>query len=404
MTKEEILSYVDKGKKIIIFGAGIVGEVVEYSLRKSGIDVYCFCDNNTEKIGKKLHGIEIKALREVSEQKLDALFVVAVAIHREIEVQIRDYGFEYVTNSRELINDIEIEKYDFSVTHYQVKEYLESYMRHTVPYKVDPEHLVIKNIGLIITERCSLRCKDCVNLMQYFKNPKHIDYDMNIKSMQCLLEKVESIERVSVVGGEPFVNVDMYRIVEWLCQQEKVKNITIFTNATVVPTEERVPFLQHEKVFVSISNYYQDRQKIQALEKCLSEHGINYNIVNERIWKDLGNLLCRNRDEKANNKLFYKCIFDGCFQLMNGQLHYCARSACGLALGAFPEKEGDYFNVLREDLSEEEYMREFLQFISNDKIAPTACDYCSGKGWEAEIIPVGIQSDKVLDFSGEPID
>lgn len=393
----------EEGKKIIIFGAGIVGEVAEYALSSKGVQVDCFCDNSEAKIGGMLHDIPIRSLQEIKDKGIDALFIVAVSIHREIELQLNDFGFWSVTDSRDLVNTIDITKYDFSASHYQVKEYIESYMRHTAEYIVEEGNIVIKNIGLIITERCSLRCKDCVNLMQYFKEPKHISTNINIDSMEKLLENVSCIERVSVVGGEPFVNKEAYRIIEWLIGQDKIKNITVFTNATVIPDNEQIEFLKNGKVFISISNYEVESQKVTDLSEKLKENGIDYNIVRDRVWKDLGNLQCRNRSAEDNNTLFHKCFFDGCFQLMYGQLHYCARSACGVALKAFPEREGDYFDLFRTDLSDEAYKTKFMEFLKNDKTAPTACDYCSGKDWKSKHVPVGIQTRYVLGFDGQPI-
>lgn len=403
MKINDIRNYEKQGKAIIIFGAGIVGEVVEYVLSSQKIPVYCFCDNNEAKIGGRLHDKPVKALQEIKDKGLDALFVVAISIHREIEIQLNDFGYSLITNSRELVGEIDITKYDFSVSHYQVKEYIESYMRHTAEYIVEEDNIIIKNIGLIITERCSLKCRDCINLMQYFKEPKHIDSDINLSSMEKLLENVSCIERVSVVGGEPFVNTEVYSTIEWLVKQEKVKNVTIFTNATVIPDDEQIKSLKNNKVFVSISNYEVKNQKVTELSEKMKEHGIDYNIVNERIWKDLGNLQCRNRADDENNTLFHKCIFDGCFQLMYGQLHYCARSACGVALKAFPVKEGDYFDLFRTDLSPKEYKAKFIDFLNNKSSAPTACAYCSGKDWKSKHIPVGIQTKQVLDFNGQPI-
>ena len=31
--------------------------------------------------------------------------------------------------------------------------------------------LVIRSVDVVITEKCTLKCKDCANLMQYYQNP-----------------------------------------------------------------------------------------------------------------------------------------------------------------------------------------------------------------------------------------
>ena len=34
-------------------------------------------------------------------------------------------------------------------------------------------------MDVVITERCSLKCKDCANLMQYYEKPQNSDLERN---------------------------------------------------------------------------------------------------------------------------------------------------------------------------------------------------------------------------------
>ena len=45
--------------KVVLFGAGDIGELANYSLNRLGITVDFFCDNDTRKHGKKYLGIEV---------------------------------------------------------------------------------------------------------------------------------------------------------------------------------------------------------------------------------------------------------------------------------------------------------------------------------------------------------
>ena len=44
--------------------------------------------------------------------------------------------------------------------------------------------LNIKTIDIQVTEKCSLKCKDCSNLMQYYKRPQDSNIDILFKSVE----------------------------------------------------------------------------------------------------------------------------------------------------------------------------------------------------------------------------
>ena len=66
-----------------------------------------------------------------------------------------------------------------------------------------------------ITTKCSLRCKGCSNLIPCYK--KQSDYDINIlvKSIKMFLECINNIVYVRVLGGEPFLSRNLYRVIKY---------------------------------------------------------------------------------------------------------------------------------------------------------------------------------------------
>lgn len=85
---ETINKYRDD-KKYILFGAGIFGEKM---LELFGEDkVYCYCDNSTEKIGKKFHEKEIISLEKLKEIHRDYHIVITAnsSVSLEINQQLR---------------------------------------------------------------------------------------------------------------------------------------------------------------------------------------------------------------------------------------------------------------------------------------------------------------------------
>ena len=48
-------------------------------------------------------------------------------------------------------------------------------------------------MDVVITERCSLKCKDCANLMQYYEKPQNSDLEILFKSLDRMMECVDQI-------------------------------------------------------------------------------------------------------------------------------------------------------------------------------------------------------------------
>ena len=65
-----------------------------------------------------------------------------------------------------------------------------------------PDTLVY--LDVVITECCTLKCRNCSNLMQYYKTPANLDADEVISSLSRILKAVR-VERLKILGGEPFV-------------------------------------------------------------------------------------------------------------------------------------------------------------------------------------------------------
>ena len=58
-----------------------------------------------------------------------------------------------------------------------------------------------------------MKCKDCSNLMPYFKKPINITTENIKKSLNNLSKKVLFINELRIIGGE-FMNKDIYNIID----------------------------------------------------------------------------------------------------------------------------------------------------------------------------------------------
>lgn len=119
------------------------------------------------------------------------------------------------------------------------------------------QYLFFPQIEIALTTRCSLRCRDCSNLMQFYDHPQDVDFDTNCKSVDNVLSAVDKIDRFILLGGEPFLYSRLSDILEKVIDAgNKVNRVWIYSNGTILPQEEKlISLMKNPKVTLFISNY-----------------------------------------------------------------------------------------------------------------------------------------------------
>lgn len=163
------------------------------------------------------------------------------------------------------------------------KFFLKSYFQKRVTQgKVD-----IPYLELVLTTKCTLRCESCNNLMQYFspKNQYTCTLEGILESLDCLLENIESIQRLRIIGGEPLMFKELPQLVVALEQRKKIRSFDILTNATIDFKEELLQELKKAKKLrkISISDYSTSPNlkiplKQENIFKALRTYGISYSF------------------------------------------------------------------------------------------------------------------------------
>ena len=81
-----------------------------------------------------------------------------------------------------------------------------------------------------------------------------------------------------VIGGEPFINRELDKILSLMVSYEHLQNIVIYTNAQHIPTGNTLEVLKNPKIKLDITNYRKVNRsaKHDRLIKVLQENNINY--------------------------------------------------------------------------------------------------------------------------------
>jgi hypothetical protein len=175
---------------VYIMPAGPLGIAAYYAVKLLGYNVECFIDNEKGTFGYKCEGQTI-----VTPDRANSQIPVVVASTRYSEIierQLKALCFSEI---------IEFENFLTKDLHIQILDYI----RNTRKRKAIPSNKTIQevlktfteltelnnsnkiivpcNIDVIITQRCTLKCRDCAALMQYYQHPKHIDMSVTLRSI-----------------------------------------------------------------------------------------------------------------------------------------------------------------------------------------------------------------------------
>ncbi len=79
-------------------------------------------------------------------------------------------------------------------------------------YRFVTHQFELVRVEMPITSRCTLRCKDCANLIPFYANPADTDTDRIIKDIDDFLSNVDRVYRFAVMGGEAFLHPGLHII------------------------------------------------------------------------------------------------------------------------------------------------------------------------------------------------
>ena len=402
---QNILSQVKAaGQDVAIFGAGVAGEALYHVCKDSGAAATCFCDNNTNKTGRTLNDIPVMHISEAAKVLQNPVFLISAADIIDVVEQLEGLGFKNWYDSVAFLRDFDVNRHALS-TPGDFAEYVISTCVVCHQAFRNPEALFMRSVDIVITERCSLRCRDCANLMQYYRKPKNYALEDILNSVEALAASVDQINEVRVIGGEPLMNSAFASVVRRLIDEPKFNRVIIYTNGTICPSEERLRQIRHPKVLFFITHYGALSKNIERLTAQLEKFEIQHYVQVARGWSKCGTLNRHHRDENERNRVFADCCAKHLITLMNGRLYCCPFSANAETLGAIPRNPQDSVRILfpsGQDADASAVKREIIQFISR-RTPLHACDICRGRPYGAPEIEPAVQAACPLPYPNSSI-
>ncbi len=190
----------------------------------------------------------------------------------------------------------------------------------------------------VITTNCTLRCKNCANLISLINTRKDISMPYNISyeefcnDLDKLLIGVNEIKIFTVIGGEPFLHKDLVKILRYINTKNKIKRFSIVTNGTIIPNEDTLKELAKLKRFVvNISDYSSNPElktkvKREQLINELKKYNVKYTARNNFFWHVMGDVTDRKRTKEENLNL-YKLCDNSYTSIIDGGFYVCPRGS-----------------------------------------------------------------------------
>jgi len=381
---------------VIIFGARTAGEAMFHVCNEAGIKVECFCDNNLNRTKARVCGLEVVHTGKLNKRYKNAIFLISAADIRDVVEQLHSLGYSKWYSCSELLRDFNLSKYKFNVP-MEFVEYAVATAILCHDNYLTPNKLFLRSVDIIITERCSLKCKNCSNLMQYYKNP----VDCDIKELSQTIDRfcfiVDEVNEFRVIGGEPFMNKEFDIIIKRLIDEPKVKKIVIYTNGTLVPREDKIECLKNDKILLIITDYGELSRNLKPLIEILQQNKIDFYAEKARGWTDCSKIMRHERDIEQQKEIFRNCCAKNTITLSEGRLYRCPFSANADRLRAVPDSKNDYIDIFDKTISINEMKKKIREFLL-EKDFLDVCDYCNGRSFGDSEIQPAIQVEKPIEY------
>lgn len=391
-------------KNIICFGAGKFLKHIKGFLEAENLNIDHLIDNDSDKHGKCIDNMVVESPGILSDcsREGDIILISSKNFADEIEKQIEaDYPQKFIVFKWPL-EITELQEFDDKIRHERIYKPCESLYNH-IALSFEPEKrerylsekrellsdknkVILPRTPLMITTRCTLRCKECNNLMPYYKHPKDYDADEIIGWIKNVCEAVDEWICLELIGGEPFLYRNLDKVLKYVLDEEKIQRVEFTSNASIIPSSEILELLSNTKVYVRISQYPRLIDPTRFM-KLLDEHGVRYEIMKSIRWSKTGGLTTRERTAVELQSQYFNCgQAKLCRTILNGKMYVCAKAASLTELGCVQDLE-------TVDLADKDNLRrniwEFLRLPYSG-----ACNYCDIGSSDEEIVEPAIQVDR----------
>lgn len=292
-------------KELVIYGFGKVAHD-NMDFFRQNFNILYIIDSNKDKCGVKYKEIDVKHVNDVLDDLTNHKIVVMTANR----------------NATLVGSDLEKIGLKKGKNYCSMEQFLTEWFWN---YR---KKVCLMEVHSTITTRCTLRCKHCNMFMPYYK--EQIDYVAEdiLHDLELLFRHVDYVVSYKLLGGEPLINNELANMIMQISEKygDKIGNIGIITNGTILPNEELINISKKYDVKFDFSDYTDAvdyKKKFDEAVKRVSDAGIRYEVNRSLRWCDFG-FPEKNKnydfDEVREHMLSCGPLFHG---LNDGKYYYC---------------------------------------------------------------------------------
>jgi len=375
--KRNVQHLKESGAPIIIVGAVQESEAVAYACRDIGVVVSAFCDSEPRNAEDPLCGLEVIHTPTLPKRFSKARFIIGCQHVQDVVEQLTGLGYNEFYSPLELLENYDVKKHEHTVSLPYMEKRLAVSKKSHIAY-FDDSKTYMRSVDVMVTTKCSLKCNNCSNLMQYYTNAEDASHQRILTALDIINANVDSISEFRVIGGEPLMNKGWAYIVNGISEKYADGQIFIYTNGTILPKEEQIESFHDKNVNFIITDYGKLSRNIDKMTELLTKHAINYDRSPAQDWVDCSSIKQHKRTVRENEEVFKQCCVKYVYTLLDGKLYRCPFIANAAKLNAIPDNPSNYVNLFSKKDNIKQQIRRLVKVA---KFFP-GCDFCLGRPYD----------------------
>ena len=172
-----------------------------------------------------------------------------------------------------------------------------------------------------VADHCNLNCKYCTHYSPLVNEPVFTDFDRFKNDLMQLKKYIADIGVIRILGGEPLLNPELGRFIEFTRQTYPASIITVVTNGLLIERmgAELMENMKQNMAFFHISFYPPLKDNVKDIQKFLYDNGIPFTITSMITEFNKTQMLTPTQDED----FFYSCFQASCTCMHDGRVAPC---------------------------------------------------------------------------------
>ena len=189
----------------------------------------------------------------------------------------------------------------------------------------------VPSIEIHAAHACNLKCQSCSHYS--YSTPGMLEYsDIFKQQLHAWSQKIDP-RFIKILGGEPFLNKDIFNILSSVKATFTQSKIQLSTNALLIKNVKDVSKLKELNILLIVSQHSEEEGYMNQLKyslDILDKNEIKYHILDSyKTWRHshkIENGVITPFQDNDNRRSWEVCPSKYCKQLYNGKIYKCPQT------------------------------------------------------------------------------